>query len=266
MQFNTGHPRLGWLSRNLLDPSRSEARTLFILGTLLVVGATTLLIKLPAGVLGYAQSYPPVLLSAEAWWTEHWHDLPALRNNLINRPRQPLDLQWAGPLEPLQARLAAAGWKTHPALSSASLLRLLAPDPSATELPLVPQFLDGRPDTLRLVLAPSSPRGDGREKAEGNSVPNEASQWRIIRLWASGVHLTPGDTPLWVGYVNCLEPWRPIPWVTILRTGTCSGMAREILANPLTDLDLRTVRRESSHGFAGEGTVLLVRSKTINQQ
>jgi len=200
----------------------------------------------------YTQSYTPRLLSAESWWTEGWRELPALRSDLRDRPRQPLDLQWAGPLEDLQARLITAGWQTHPALSATNLLRLLAPHPTEAELPLTPQFLDGHLEALRLVHKGGNEKGNASEGT---------SQWLVIRLWTSGVHLTPGDTPLWVGYVSYLEPWRFVPWITVLRTGSSFGKTQAALENSLAGLDLRTVHRPSSPDLLGDGGVLLVRTR-----
>jgi undecaprenyl-diphosphatase len=190
----------------------------------------------------YTQASAPRLLPADAWWAGRWRELPALRIDLRDRPRQPLDLHWAGPLEPLRARLAATGWQEPPALSGTNLLRLLTPHPAETELPVVPQLLDGRYDTLRLVRPAAG--GEGR--------------LLVVRLWESGVHLTPSDIPLWVGYAGCLEPWQPVPWVTVLRTSTCLGVGLGALRESLAGLDLRTVYRDPPPGSVWDGTVLLV--------
>ncbi|CAK0738000.1 membrane-associated protein [Gammaproteobacteria bacterium] len=229
---------------------------------LVLAGTWHVVVSHEADLERYAQGSTSRLLPAEFWWDEGWRELPTVRNDLRNQPRQPLDLQWAGSLESMREHLTTAGWQAHPSLSATNLLRLLAPNPTEAELPLIPHLLDGHPDALRLVRFVHPTPGGESQKVEGDhSAPEGKSQGMVVRLWTSGLRLLPGDTPLWVGYVNCLEPWHPIPWITVLRTNSCSGKARATLENSLVGLDLRTVHRLPSPGLLEDTAVLLIRAR-----
>src|SRR3546814_2070929 len=67
-------------------------------------------------------------MSAEQWWRDGWTRLPAQRKENDPSQRWPLDLQIAGPLEPLQRRLQANGWGVQPQANWVATLQLLDDD------------------------------------------------------------------------------------------------------------------------------------------
>ncbi|MCA1715038.1 MAG: hypothetical protein LC715_08035, partial [Gammaproteobacteria bacterium] len=57
---------------------------------------------------------PTATWLAADWWQGGWALLPAQRNEADISRRWRLDVQVAGPLGPLQARLLARGWQVQP--------------------------------------------------------------------------------------------------------------------------------------------------------
>src|SRR3546814_4911776 len=72
----------------------------------------------------FAPPEPAVAMSAEQWWRDGWTRLPAQRRENDPSQRWPLDLQIAGPLEPLQRRLPANGWGVQPQAKDRKSTRL----------------------------------------------------------------------------------------------------------------------------------------------
>jgi undecaprenyl-diphosphatase len=128
-------------------------------------------------------------MDADAWWTGNWRELPAYRLDLEGDLEQPLNVQWAGPLETLHQRLLEHGWQQAVEVDSRSVLRWLEPDPAIETLPMLPQVHDGRHETLRMVY----PLGDDSEQV-------------VLRLWDTGTRLDPGGRVLWAGTVSVRGP------------------------------------------------------------
>src|SRR3546814_9529471 len=81
-------------------------------------------------------------MSAEQWWRDGWTRLPAQRKENDPSQRWPLDLQIAGPLEPLQRRLQANGWGVQPQANWVATLQLLDDDVPRERQPVLPATLD----------------------------------------------------------------------------------------------------------------------------
>lgn len=130
---------------------------------------------------------PPTATVAQAdWWEGAWRTLPARRNERDHALRWPLDVQVAGPLEPLQAHLAAHGWEVQEQADWVATLGLLDDDIAPQEQPVLPATLDTEAETLLLR----------------RQVTPEHAQ--VLRLWRAPVALAEG-TPLWVGSVQTLQ-------------------------------------------------------------
>ncbi|RZZ86141.1 bifunctional DedA family/phosphatase PAP2 family protein [Pseudoxanthomonas winnipegensis] len=137
------------------------------------------------------------------WWKDDWRKLPATRNEFDDAQRWPLDVQIAGPLQPLVRHLEDQGWRLQPQAGWERALQLLDSDLPRERHPVLPATLDTRAESL-LMLKPG-PRAD---------------QQYALRLWASPIALQPGQVPLWIGGAQTLRHqtlfglvgmWRPLP-------------------------------------------------------
>lgn len=134
---------------------------------------------------------PPALTLAPAqWWQDGWQALPAQRAGRSAAARWPLDVQIAGPLAPVQARLEAAGWTVQPQAGWVQLLGLLNQSVPAEAQPVLPSTLDTEADALLLR----------RLRADGGL--------DVLRIWPAPARLDDG-TPLWIGTAQRMAFTRP---------------------------------------------------------
>src|SRR5690606_36066841 len=123
----------------------------------------------------FAPPEPAVTMSAAQWWDEGWATLPAHRNENDASQRWPLDLQVAGPLEPLQRRLQAHGWRVQPQARWLATLQLLDDDIPPGRQPVLPATLDTEAEVLLLRRPGERP-----------------DQIKLVRLWRAPVQLADG--------------------------------------------------------------------------
>ena len=152
-----------------------------------------------------AQFNAPVLqqtMDRQTWWDGGWQQLPARRNEFDDEQRWPLDVQVAGPLAPLQAKLQAAGWRTQDQAGWEQALRLLDGDMPDQQHPVLPATLDTEAESLLML------RNGER-----------ADELFALRLWRSNRLLQPGSEPVWIGSAQVLKHqrafglfgmWRPL--------------------------------------------------------
>lgn len=135
---------------------------------------------------------PPLVqeqIDAEAWWREGWQQrMPARRNELHGRDAWPLNVQLAGPIDSVRARLLLAGWENYRTGGWTGLLQTLDKDVSPRELPVLPATHLGRAEALVMVR-----RGAN------------AGEMKVLRLWATPLQLQPADEPVWIGTVHTLR-------------------------------------------------------------
>jgi membrane protein DedA with SNARE-associated domain len=122
-------------------------------------------------------------LSKIAWHDSAWSRLPNRREDLSQRNRHPLTLQFAGDPGVLAAALASSGWTPAEELTWGNAMRLLSPSLPLAELPMIPQVHDGQHEALVLT------------KAVGDD------QREVLRIWPTHWQLEDGK-PLWVGNVT----------------------------------------------------------------
>lgn len=155
------------------------------------------------------------------WRSGGFADLPARLHDIEGRNTQPLNIQWAGQLTDIRARLRKAGWqKTHP-LTATNTLLWLSKKPDMLHLPLLPQVHDGQYEALLMMRI------------------DESGQAWVIRLWPSHWWIaydnqSPSDkndqfsdhnglpvgTPLWIGSLERYAPRTLAVYFTIpLPTG-----------------------------------------------
>jgi membrane protein DedA with SNARE-associated domain/membrane-associated phospholipid phosphatase len=188
------------------------------------------------GVLGkFTAPAPPAKLDAQLWWRDAWRQLPQRRNERDVSLRWQLDMQVAGPLQPLQARLEARGWRVQPEAGWVETLGLLNEDRTPQDQPVLPATLDTAPETLLL-------RRPGAH-------PGEAY---VLRLWRAPVQLQ-GGTALWIGSTQTLRYTQPFGLFVLWQPDTDGSAAFATVRRDLAGLRMR----EEAHAPGG-GPVLLV--------
>lgn len=134
----------------------------------------------------YARQEVTGSMPAELWQAEGYARLPAHRVDLRGRHSDPLNLQWAGQLDRIEAQLVALGWQPATEFSAAGALLWLTRQPDIARLPVLPQVHDGMHQALMFRH------------------PAETGRQRIIRLWPTPWRLSQNKTPLplWIGNVS----------------------------------------------------------------
>ncbi len=118
------------------------------------------------------------------WLDSGWQQLPVYRVDTLGIQSQPLNLQWAGPLNELKNHLQAMDWQEPTAVTPSSALYWLKPDASLGELMPLPHVHDGRYASLTLELIEQS---------------------LIIKLWPADYELSDSGQLLWLGYIARLR-------------------------------------------------------------
>ena len=152
----------------------------------------------------------PADMPATAWLQDEWRQLPARRNEFDDDQRWPLDVQVAGPLAPLQARLESEGWRMQPQAGWEQALLMLDQDTGPEALPVLPATLDTQVESLLMVR-------DGERPDERH----------VLRLWPADTRLQPGNVPLWIGSAQVLQQ-QPLALQAVLQAyveGVNAGLA-----------------------------------------
>lgn len=179
-----------------------------------------------------AQFQPPVIertLSLQDWWQSDWQSLPARRNEFDDEQRWPLDVQVAGPLAPLQAKLEAAGWRAQTQAGWEETLNLLDSDLPDAEQPVLPATLDTRAESL-LMLRPGDQPGEVL----------------VLRLWPADTRLQPGNVPLWIGSAQVLQQQRAFNLIRLWRPLREARTALDAVSIATTSLDHRVAPHPQS--------------------
>ncbi len=185
----------------------------------------------------FAAATPTTVMAQEEWWQQGWADLPAQRNERDQRRRWPLDLQVAGPLAPLQARLQAQGWRVQPQADWEAMVGLLDDDKPAQRQPVLPATLDAQAETLLMLR-------DGARKGEQYA----------LRLWPAPLLLGDG-TPLWLGSTQTLHLTKPLGAAALWLPASDDGHAHALVAEALEGLE----SKQSAHPH---GATQVLRVKT----
>src|SRR5690606_41406559 len=138
---------------------------------------------------------PPAATSIDAGeWGQGsaWLALPAQRKERDAGRRWPLDLQVAGPLQPLRDALQAHGWHEQPQADWIATLGLLDDDLPAARQPVLPATLDAEAEVLLLRRPTASP-----------------DQVLVLRLWRAPALLVDG-TSLSLGTAKVMQHKRTI--------------------------------------------------------
>lgn len=183
--------------------------------------------RLASDLARYAPRVPVRQMAEQVWWNAGWQTLPAYRLDLQGDTEQPINIQWAGDLRMLRQDLASRGWRPPVELSLRTAPRWLSPRPSLAELPVVPQWHDGRSEALVLVHP-----GESRTRHD---------ERLILRLWPADA-IIGADMPVWIGTIAWQRIER-LPLVSFPRdTGGYDEALRRLDAVPTTT-HWRIVRR-----------------------
>lgn len=138
----------------------------------------------------FAPQAAPATLDIDRWWQGDWATLPPQRKERDANLRWPLDVQVAGPLAPLQARLEAQGWRVQPQARWRATVGLLDDDTPPSRQPVLPATLDASAETLLL-----------RRRLADDRI-------QVLRLWRAHEQFIDG-TPLWIGTTQTLAYTQP---------------------------------------------------------
>jgi LssY C-terminus/PAP2 superfamily len=173
----------------------------------------------------FAPPLPTRQLTTEDWWHREWQTLPVHRNERDPSRRWPLDVQIAGPLAPVRARLEAQGWVSQPQATWVATLGLLDPKRRAALQPVLPATLGAEAETLLMR----------RPGARPDTI-------HVLRLWRAPALLDSGQ-PLWIGTTQTLRFVRPTPTFGLWMPQPDDGETHARVSTALNDLQ----RAESEH-------------------
>jgi membrane protein DedA with SNARE-associated domain/membrane-associated phospholipid phosphatase len=182
----------------------------------------------------FAPQPPVTLLAAEDWWDRDWALLPGQLRERDPTHRWPLDLQVAGPLAPLKARLEAQGWRTQPQADWAAALHLLDDKVPPAGKPVLPATLDAASEALLMR----------RDLAD--------DRVEVLRLWRAPARLDDG-AELWFGTSQSMRYTRPFGALGLWQP---RPDAREVHAG-LRELLQEFEWREDPHPQSGVPTLRL---------
>lgn len=193
-----------------------------------------------SGLLAKFSAAPPsTSITGDAWWDTGWARLPAQRDERDLRRRWPLNVQVAGPLEPLVATLQARGWRVQPQASWIQTIGLLDDDRPGDRQPVLPATLDTQAEAV-MLLHP------------GTRVDEQVA----LRLWPAPLALADGR-PLWIGTAHTLRLETLFGGVALWRPVDNGGRAHVLLRDDVHG----HVLRDSAHPSGGH--VLRVRSDVM---
>lgn len=175
------------------------------------------------------QFAPPELreeVTTAAWRSDAWARLPARRNGFLSERAWPMNLQYAGRIEPLREVLLAAGWEPGPPARLETLLAILDKNATAATLPVLPASHSGYGDAL--LLTRPGPEPDTRY---------------VLHLWFAPLALAPEGIPVWQGTVSRLRFGTELTIFRLWRIQPDDGRATEDLAAALAFLQPRYVER-----------------------
>ncbi|WP_144162012.1 bifunctional DedA family/phosphatase PAP2 family protein [Paraburkholderia sp. BCC1885] len=129
----------------------------------------------------------PVVVVSEAQWTDTlWKTFACYRSDMSGDRREPITVQWAASREQIEAQLSRRGWIEGTQFSARALLSLVAPDPDATALPVLPKLNNGEPSALVFTR--------GREARDERDV---------LRFWSTDYAVQRKSdmpaAPIWLG-------------------------------------------------------------------
>jgi undecaprenyl-diphosphatase len=155
-----------------------------VLGVFLLAATANWSVGFHDRLAALTPSPAPRVTDTASWQSEGYAHLAAFRLDMADVAKQPLNVQWVGPLEQIDAALVLQGWQKPEPFGWAAILQWLARSPIA-DLPVVPQVHAGHYQALVL-----------------HKPIDERRQW-LLRLWPTVWHVD--GQPLWLGNVTQQE-------------------------------------------------------------
>lgn len=204
---------------------------------LVIVGSWHIERDLSQSLSLYAPKAPLAASLSNPWRDGGWKDLPTYRIDLAGEPEEPLLLQWHGGATALQDELMKQGWSLGPAWSLAALNGFVRPDTGPANMPVMPKFDDGRPQTLAMI--------------QEGELAGEKGRF-VLRVWSQGASEPDGsNAEILLGSIFFERIDHPLSQLSI-PTGTehrtCNG--DQLLSNLANALRVgeRLAGREGSCG------------------
>ncbi|WP_457673142.1 VTT domain-containing protein [Thiolapillus sp.] len=120
-------------------------------------------------------------MSLQEWRNGGWRKLPAWRSDILERKDRPLNLQYAGPMKTLLARMEQQGWRKAVPAHGLEWLKMLAAGSDLQELPLLPHSHDGRMSSLVMTRPAAEQRRE------------------VVYFWAGTWLVEETGQPIWLG-------------------------------------------------------------------
>ena len=160
------------------------AASLIFFGTLAVTFTLQVEQNLEKDIAAYKLPLTQRELAAQDWWQESWQTLPKARTELTTVLAREFNFQFAGEPEEIARSLAAKGWqKVEPVTWQWGILSI-NPVPTEFNLPPLKRDYRGHADSLLMHRLGGDPR-----------------RQETIRIWDSGVRLSPSNQPVYLGLV-----------------------------------------------------------------
>lgn len=121
-------------------------------------------------------------IESSDWWESEWQQLPRTRNELKSVVAREFNFQFAGEPAALLESLNKNGWQEAEPANWRWIILSMNPEPSEQTLPPLKRDYLGHPDSLLLHRTGGDP-----------TIQN------TVRIWDSGVRLTPGGHKLYLG-------------------------------------------------------------------
>lgn len=193
----------------------------------------------------YARKTEVATMTADAWWSTGWRQLPAQRIDLTGEIKEPLTIQWAGDLASIEPQLLAKGWRQPAPWLSPSALGWLTARAAPANLPVTTRLASGRLPALTLVHDYAAAPGSSR---------------LVLRLWPTDIDLAgAAPTPVWVGSVVEEQLGRHLSLFTSVSTGFDMKAGRDFLAGEFPD-GKHVTRPDNDVDADWDGEVLLLQA------
>jgi undecaprenyl-diphosphatase len=172
--------------RNPATPAAREFMPAVVLAVICASVMAQIGLNPPASAPSDQQQHPLSVITEAQWTDSVWKTFACYRSDMAGDRREPITVQWSASLEEIETQLSERGWIEGTQFSMRSLLYLVAPDPVATALPVLPKLDNGAPSVLVFTRARAA-----RDERD------------VLRFWPTGYAVERGHgvpaTPIWLG-------------------------------------------------------------------
>jgi len=172
--------------RNPKTPAPRKFMPLVMLAVICASATPQIAVLRPASASSNVPAHPLHLVSKAQWTDTLWKTFACYRSDMTGERREPITVQWAANREQIESQLNSRGWTEGTQLSVRSLLYLVAPDPAATALPVLPKLDNGQPSAMVFTRA-----RDARDERD------------VLRFWPTDYAVQRKSdapaTPIWLG-------------------------------------------------------------------